>query len=240
MPLWSYLVAVPVFGLLILAHEWGHYWAAQRAGITVTEFSLGMGPKVFGFRRGRTQWNLRLLPFGGYVRWEDEGPGSFAEATLGARTAALLGGPLANLVLTLLLLIAILVAFRGDGWNAIPVALRGVILMAAAWGKGVLGLFGGHGLEDLAGPVGIVQATAAVSAVGIEELLLFTAFLSLNVGLFNLLPVPGLDGGRLVFVGLEGLRRRPLSQEVEGWIHAGGFLMLIGLLVVTVVKDLLA
>ncbi len=64
-----------IFGTIVIVHEFGHYFFAKRAGIRVREFSIGMGPKLFGTRKNGTAYTLRALPLGGYVRmagWQDE------------------------------------------------------------------------------------------------------------------------------------------------------------------------
>jgi len=78
--------------------------------------------------------------------------------------------------------------------------------------------------NDIMGPVGIVQA------VGI---------ISVNLGLFNLLPLPALDGGRILFVLAEAVRGKPLPPEKEGYIHYLGFLLLIALLIFATYRDIL-
>ena len=57
-----------VFGILVIVHEFGHYYAAKKSGILVREFSVGMGPKIVAYRKNSTTYTLRLLPLGGYVR----------------------------------------------------------------------------------------------------------------------------------------------------------------------------
>ena len=57
-----------VFGILVIVHEFGHYYAAKKSGILVREFSVGMGPKIVAYRKNHTTYTLRLLPLGGYVR----------------------------------------------------------------------------------------------------------------------------------------------------------------------------
>lgn len=239
MQIWAYLVAIPVFGLMILAHEAGHYLAARRAGIAVAEFSIGFGPSLLSLVWGKTRWSLRVIPLGGYVRWEEEGPHAFHRFPVRARAAALVAGPLANLLLTYLLLVLLFAVVRGAGWQALVWAGKATVLMARGWILAVVALFQGGGLADLSGPVGIAHVTAQAAVGGPDQILLLTAFLSLNIGLFNLLPVPALDGGRLIFLGVERIRRRPLDPHVEGWIHAGGFILLIALAFFTVVMDLL-
>ena len=70
----SVLAALLVFGLIVLIHEFGHFLFAKRGGITVDEFSIGMGPRIFSFERGGTRYSLKILPFGGscMMRGEDE------------------------------------------------------------------------------------------------------------------------------------------------------------------------
>lgn len=240
MPVWAYLLAVPIFGFLILVHEAGHYLAARLSGIGVAEFSVGIGPRLFGFSRRGTVWSVRLIPLGGYVRWEEEGLRAFHNRPLLARAAALFGGPGANLLLTGLLVALLLGLVRGHGWAALLSAPRITTMMAGAWIQSLVGLLGGaQGLSELSGPVGIAQVTAEVVMAGADQILLFSAFLSLNVALFNLIPFPALDGGRLLLLAMEAVRRRPLDPYVEGWIHACGFLLLMGLLILTTVKDFL-
>ena len=64
------LIGVLLFGFIIFFHELGHFLLAKASGIRVNEFALGMGPKLWGFQRGETQYSLRLLPIGGYCAME--------------------------------------------------------------------------------------------------------------------------------------------------------------------------
>ncbi|MFC1687286.1 site-2 protease family protein [Patescibacteria group bacterium] len=90
---------------------------------------------------------------------------------------------------------------------------------------------------DIAGPVGIAVLTGQVARLGIIYLLQFTALLSLNLAIINLLPIPALDGGRLLFLGIEKIRRKPISRKIEGMFHNVGFIVLMLILVVVTVKD---
>lgn len=92
---------------------------------------------------------------------------------------------------------------------------------------------------DLAGPVGIVSMVGEASRGGMIYLLSFTAFLSINLGILNLLPIPALDGSRIVFSTVEAIRRKPIDPEKEGLIHWFGFLFLMGLLVLVTYNDIL-
>ena len=92
--------------------------------------------------------------------------------------------------------------------------------------------------SDLAGPVGITTMVGEAARGGLVYLLSFTAFLSINLGLLNLLPIPALDGSRIVFAIVEGIRRKPLDPEKEGMIHWFGFLFLMGLIIFATYNDI--
>lgn len=93
-------------------------------------------------------------------------------------------------------------------------------------------LFAGeHEVSDLSGPIGIFSTSFQAAKNGAFDLMILMVLLSINLGIFNLLPFPALDGGRLIFLGLEALFRRPVVNiQVENMIHVGGFLLLIGLM----------
>jgi regulator of sigma E protease len=90
---------------------------------------------------------------------------------------------------------------------------------------------------DVAGPVGIVVMTKQMSDLGIPYLLQFAAILSINLGIFNILPFPGLDGGRILFILIEKLKGSPVKETVEQWSHTVGFLLLLLLMVLVTIKD---
>ncbi len=103
------VLAIIPLGFLIFIHELGHFWAAKRCGIKVNTFSIGFGPKLFGFQRGETEYKIALLPFGGYVQMEGENPseqtgapGEFASASIGNRAFVVAAGPVVNLLFGIL------------------------------------------------------------------------------------------------------------------------------------------
>ena len=99
--------------------------------------------------------------------------------------------------------------------------------------QGIGNLFSKGENPGLTGPIGIAQVTGEVAKVGIAPIFELTALISISLGIVNLLPIPALDGGRLMFVLLEGIRGgRRISPEKEGLIHLAGFMLLIGLVVV--------
>lgn len=100
-------------------------------------------------------------------------------------------------------------------------------------------LSGEVGVSDISGPVGVVGAITQVARTGWLELLYFAAFLAVNIGVMNLLPLPALDGGRILFVVLELIFRKPVPAEKEGWVHFAGFALLILLMVYATYNDIL-
>lgn len=98
-------------------------------------------------------------------------------------------------------------------------------------------LFEGSEQARLQGPVAIIKRTSQEAEAGAVPLLLWIAFISVDLGLLNLLPIPALDGGRLVFLGIEVVRRKPVNARVELAVHAVGFLLLIGLMILVTFGD---
>ena len=101
-------------------------------------------------------------------------------------------------------------------------------------------LLGGRvGVNDLSGPVGVASTMAVTARVNIRAFLQLVAFISINLGVMNLLPLPALDGGRLVFLIIEGIRRKPVPPKYEGLVHAAGLMLLLMLMVYVTGHDIL-
>jgi len=104
--------------LLIMLHEFGHYWTAKRAGMKVTEFFLGFGPRLWSFKRGETEYGVKAIPAGGYVRIigmtnmeevdEDDEPRTYREASTGKRLMVILAGVTVNLFIAFLLFFVVI------------------------------------------------------------------------------------------------------------------------------------
>lgn len=102
---------------------------------------------------------------------------------------------------------------------------------------------GRYGMSELAGPVGTVDIIAdvtaqAVSSGSLTNLLTIMAFITINVGVANLLPLPALDGGRFLFLAIEAVRRKPVNPKYEGYVHAAGLALLLLLMVVVTYNDI--
>lgn len=328
------LLAILIFGLLILVHELGHFLVAKRVGIQVDEFAIGMGPLIVGKKWGGTQYSLRLLPIGGYNKMAgmepgENNPSGFNAKSVAQRTGVISAGSLMNIALALVLFVILFallgvpsdVNVVGDVSPEGPAAVAGIlpgdrildidgeetstwteiveIIHAkpgealtmtlekngqevtvnvvpeydAEYQRGLIGIkqstettgfleaivlgtkntinltiaiFAGLGNmilgripAEVAGPVGIVGLVGDVAKLGLGNILSFTALLSLNLGLINLLPIPALDGSRLVFLAYEGIKGKPIAPEKENMVHLVGFTLLLMLMVIITYKDIL-
>ncbi|NLN14678.1 MAG: RIP metalloprotease RseP [Tissierellia bacterium] len=324
------VAAIFVFLLVILLHELGHFSIAKLVGIKVNEFSIGMGPKLFQTRKGETQYSLRLLPIGGYVRMEGEeedsnDPRAFNNASTLARIAVVAAGAIMNFILAFV--VFSIVSFNlgeptttigeilpdspaqhgglmeGDriiainqtetkSWDELSNAIansdgneldiriirdgkeenlyikpslqegRLMIGIVPKYEKSLLaGIRGGFEstitfiglmfdfvkmlftgqvtIEHLSGPVGVINEIGQAAKMGFLNLLLLLGFISVNLGFFNLLPIPALDGSRLVFLFIELIRGKPVNPEKENFVHFVGLIFLLGLMLVVTYKDLL-
>ena len=353
---------IVVLVLLIVVHEIGHFVAAKAFGMRVLEFGLGYPPKLFGIRRGETEYTVNALPFGGFVKIlgeelsaTDKDPRSFASKPRWQQAIVLFAGVCMNVLLAwgifvFLLLggipqsiaesdipraknVALMVsgvvpdspayqsaltpgaritAVRGetaelttltpgaftafidtnqeetitlvtesaegtqttslvpkkgilenerersalgialtlsgviersffeaivDGWVVTVVLLKNIVIGLTSFFVQVFTL--SANFSDISGPVGIALAVGDASALGWYALLQLTAIISLNLAIINLIPIPALDGGRLLFVLIESVIRRPIHPSVAGTANALGFGFLILLMVLVTASDVI-
>ena len=332
------IASIFVFGLVIFIHEFGHFATAKKCGVKVNEFSIGMGPLLFSWEKGETQYSIRLLPIGGYCAMEGEDEesdevGSFSKAPVWKRILISVAGAVMNLILGFLIL-GILTATGGSiasrtvakfydgasteatglqvGDKVIEVngshvfiaedifyemmfvedgkadmvvirdgekiELKGVTFKTqkdeenglnvieldfAVYGvektvgtvikysflqavsttrmiiKSVIQLITGTvPANSISGPVGIVSVIGDAAGNGIRPLLNILSYISIDLGVMNLLPIPALDGGRLLVLFVEAVTRKRLSQKWEIAINMAGFALLIGLMIFATYNDL--
>ncbi len=353
----SIVVTLIILGIIIMIHEWGHYYAAVKCGILVEEFAMGMGPKLFSFKKGDTVFSLRLFPIGGFCKMmgEDEDhsdPRAFNNKSVTRRIIVIVAGALMNFVLALVLFIAltgikplslpivgevikgtpaesvglmpndvikkvnsarintiddfhfemseyktgsvkIVVERNGerfekditpvkseDGRNTIgmqPMIKMPLFSDVPAgtpkvdifdlfvhgfwqllfWIKTSLimvfrlltfnvnfseisGLIGMGAVVDktLDASIGGGAVTPAGIMLAVQNMINLTGIICTNVGVLNLLPLPALDGGRIFFLTVEGIRRKPIPTSIEGRIHLVGFALLIVLAVCVAYFDI--
>jgi regulator of sigma E protease len=124
-------------------------------------------------------------------------------------------------------------------WKAIPYGARSCVETLVLFKNGIISMIIGTTPAQFTGPVGIAQLTGEVASAGISPLLEFAAFLSINLGIFNIFPLPGLDGGRIAFVLLEWIRRgKRVPPRIEGMVHLAGFALMIIFFIALTYQDI--
>ena len=334
--IWPYIVAVLLFLVLIIIHEFGHFIAAKLLGVRVNEFAVGFGPKLFGKKFGETNYAFNLIPLGGYCAMEGEDEGSederaFCNKKPWRRFLIVIMGALFNLLLGLIIVAIILAPSKAftstviaefdenatsqssglevndkiieadgrrifstydlsyaftnvkDGKIDLTVIRNGerkllkdvtfktetednlsyltvdfkvygiektfvsyvkqtfstaVSYCAVIWRSLIDLISGKYGISAVSGPVGVTVAIANAAKMSLMNLLPIMALITINLGIFNLLPIPALDGGRLLFILFEMIARKPVPQKYESIVHAVGFILLIGFMILVAAKDI--
>jgi len=135
---------------------------------------------------------------------------------------------------------AVIVSESYPPWEAIPVGARSCIEALVLYKNGIFGMILGTIPFTPAGPVGIVQVAGEVAHSGISPVLELTAFISIAIAITQLIPFPALDGGRILFVLLEWIRRgKRVSPKTEGIVHSIGFMILLALVVLITYQDII-
>ena len=341
------LIAILIFFIIVVIHEFGHFIAAKLNRIQVNQFAVGMGPKLLHFQKGETEYSLRLFPVGGFCAMEGEdqssdNPNALEKKPVWRRMTVILAGPFMNLVLGFLLIVILLctaqkvpsltiarfaettnaagetvtaaesersglqvgdkivaidgshifstsdliyklqttdtetyditvkrdgkrvtienVTFHNDNTDGLlDFAVEGkpknpvtIVSYAAKdtvatakliWMSLVELVSGKYGLQDLSGPVGTVSVIEQAASSGdnflerFQSVINLTIFITVNVGVFNLLPIPGLDGSRFVFLLIEAIRRKPIAKEREALVHFIGMAALFLLMILVTIQD---
>jgi len=348
---------IAIFGFLVLAHEFGHFYTAQKMGIKVEEFGMGLPPRMVGFKKGKVLYSLNWIPFGGFVKIYGENEeikgakNAFSNKTAGQRSLVISAGVLMNLFVGL---VVIMIGFwfsmpplvtppeqyvdnpesiqskvivldveadspaekagilpgdyiieigsvalkttddlqgslsskantsvdfviERDGqvisakvtpvlsddrviigtwvdrevknvkytwwkvpWFALMETGRLIAVIFAAIAGFLYQLFTTASVStDFAGPVGIANIVVDLLNLGWIRILQFMDFISINLGLINLVPFPALDGGRLLFIVIEILRGgKKTSPQIEATAHTIGFLLLMVLIFVVTYRDI--
>lgn len=348
------IIFIIVLAILVLAHEWGHFIVARRAGLSVEEFGFGFPPRVLGKKIGETIYSLNLILLGGFVKIlgesgeEPSSPKSFASKKPGTKSLITVAGPLMNFLLATALfiigyniglpaavdetnvalardvgiqIIAVspgspaeiaglvlgdqIVKFdatelkeipalqeyikkeagkkirltikRGkevkefkvlarenppEGEGAMGVALAKVGIVSYPWYESVIRgmesafivtweiirgfanllknlIFAGKIPKEISGPVGIAVFTRQATDLGFIYLIQLVAIISLNLAVLNLMPFPALDGGRLIFFGIEKLKGSRVSPKIENAVNTVGFILLIVFAILITYRDIL-
>lgn len=339
----SVIISILFFGLIIFLHELGHFVFAKRYGVDVTEFSVGMGPKIFSKTASDgTVYSVRMLPFGGFVAMdgedeESDSPDAFCNKSAPQRLCVLAAGATMNLILGLLLTLFVvlfsdniysnriegfavtdsdgkaLTEYQGllpgdeiikinddriyvrydyvfsamragnekcsltvkrDGQNITITDFEFPIIKSGSSEYGNPNFFipsvkektlysvlqetfcqtstsikmvycslydiltGRHSVSDVSGPVGVVKEISNSTREGALSTLFLLSMITINIGVFNLLPFPALDGGRILMIIIESVTKKRVNKRIEGYINAAGLIILFALMIAVTLKDI--
>ena len=128
---------------------------------------------------------------------------------------------------------------QNNAWETVKRAAGMTVSFARLVWLSLIDLITGNvGMEQLSGPVGTATAISDAASQGLSSLMTITVLITVNLGVFNLLPIPALDGGRLFFLIIEAIRRKPINPKYEGYVHAAGLILLLGLMVFVTFGDI--
>lgn len=230
------LIALFALTLVIALHEYGHYLACRAVGIPVTEFSVGLGSSLLS-RQGKTKWSLRAIPIGGYVKMDED---AYKASAWYTRIFVSLAGPAANLLPfiiicaltgTLGMFFGLMLKLYGltfyAVWETLTLPFQALGWMAEA-------------KADVTGPVGIVSTTtkSVVEAGALSTFIVMLMVLNISVALFNLLPIPPLDGGHAITSLVEGTMGKEIADRVRVVTTAIGVILLLTLFLIVTVRDI--
>ena len=240
-----------LLGFLILIHEGGHFLVARLCKVKVNEFAIGFGKTIWQKQGKETKYSLRMIPLGGFCSMEGEdeesdNEGSFSKANVWKRMAIVVAGAVVNILFGILVYF-ILVSTVGLQFvdPAKDTILNRLYYGARGTGTFIITIFdsiktlftGGLATDQMVGIVGISEVVVQTS--GIINYLHLLAVISVSLGVTNLLPIPALDGGKIVILLIEIIRRKPMKLETEAKIQLIGFSLLIALSLYVTYNDIL-
>lgn len=235
--LFAVVKTLVLLGVLVIIHEGGHFIVAKLCKIRVNEFSIGFGKVLWSKQTKVTKYSIRLVPLGGFVSMEGEDEpsneeGSFSNASFLKKLAIVSAGPIVNIVFALLVYFLLVLFNRG-----LQTALSGTLGFFNAFIESIKILVtGGTTINDLSGPVGIANIVAQTS--GITDFVYLLSVISLSLGITNLIPIPPLDGGKLLIYIIELIKRKPLKEQTSLGIQMMGFIFIIGLSIFVMFNDI--
>lgn len=215
-----------LLGTLVFIHELGHFAAAKLFRIKVNEFAIGFGPVILKKQGKQTKYALRLIPLGGFVSMEGEEErsakeGSFSEAGIIKRIIVISAGGIVNIIFAIIIYFLLVWSFNDIGIAVI--AIKDFVFSIFTSLK--MMILGGLSAQQMMGPVGISNVVSKTN--GIVDFLYILSLISLSLGVTNLMPFPPLDGGKIVLLIIEAIRRKPLNEKIELYLQMGGFSLLI-------------
>ena len=240
-----------LLGFLIIIHEGGHFFIAKLCKVKVKEFSIGFGKIIWQKQKKETKYTIRLIPLGGFCSMEGEDEesseeGSFSKASVGKRMAIVLAGAAVNILFGILvyfiLISTVVIQFADPAkdtiLNRIIYGAKNTWSFIASILLSVKSIFtGGLVADQMVGIVGISEVV--VKTTGLVNYIYLLAIISVSLGVTNLLPIPALDGGKILILLIEIIRGKPMKVETEAKIQLIGFSLLFALFLFVTYNDIL-
>ena len=240
-----------LLGFLILIHEGGHFTVAKLCKVRVNEFAIGFGKVIWQKQGKETKYSLRLIPLGGFCNMEGEdeesdAEGSFSKSSVWIRMAIVVAGATVNILFGILVYF-ILVSTVGIQFldPAKDTILNRIYYGAKGTGEFIATIFdsmkmlfsGGLQTDQMVGIVGISEVVVQTNVI--INYLHLLAVISVSLGVTNLLPIPALDGGKILILLIEVIRRKPMKLETEAKIQLIGLSILMALTIFVTYNDIL-
>jgi len=230
-----------LLGFLVIIHEGGHFLVAKLCKVKVNEFSIGFGKAIWKKQGKETLYTLRIIPLGGFVQMEGESEESeheraFTNISIPKRIAIVAAGALVNIIFGIMVYF-VLISTAGLQFAdpSKDTFLNRIYYGGIHTGEFISSIFdsikmlftSGLSVDQMTGPVGISQIV--VQATGFANYIYILAVISVSLGVTNLLPIPALDGGKIVLLIVEAIRKKKITVETEAKITLIGFALIIGL-----------
>jgi len=243
----SLIAFIGVFSIIVLVHELGHFIAAKAAGMRVYEFSIGFpfSPKIMTlFRYRETEFTLRAFPLGGFVRFvknNGEGACEWFRTSCLKRMFVMSAGSLVNILFAFLVFAAI--AMVRMNFGPVKAAMAGGLFtwyIVSETARFLSSLLSGNGgMDAFFGPIGIASIAWQAAHQGLLNVLLLTGVLSLSLGIMNLMPLPAFDGGQIIIITAESIRKAPFQIKVYQTVNTVGLAMVLALAAIATYQDIL-
>lgn len=240
-----------LLGFLIIIHEAGHFIVAKLCKVKVNEFSIGFGKIIWKKQGKETLYTIRLIPLGGFVQMEGEteeftDKRAFSNVSIPKRIAIISAGAIVNIVFGIIVYF-ILVSTIGIQFAdpAKDTFLNRIYYGGIQTKEFIISLLesikmlftSGLSVENMTGPVGISQIV--VQTTTFINYIYILSIISVSLGVTNLLPIPALDGGKIIILLIEAIRKKKIKTETELTIILVGFSILIAISLYVTCNDII-
>lgn len=235
----QYFILFLIITLIVAIHELGHFWMARLVGIPIQRFSIGFGPRLISFYHKKTEFRFSLIPLGGFVLPKETNQERFFKIPVWKRLLFVAGGPIASLGLPVLIF-----AIMNLGQDGLSLWSLHVLpfIQSIEMGQHFLEtlMFLTEQPEETVGVVGMFWQVGEMQTLAWTSWLTLSALLTINLGLINLLPIPVLDGGKILMYLIEWIY--PASRKIQAPLtimsSIGILLLMAGLIIKDVVMIL--